>query len=253
MCYRCYKQICFVLDCQQDPLTSPRRRRAIAFVLALLTGIAWVDHRDNFHGDEVYAAVVQLDDHGVAHGDDHGAGHEPGHPSLAVHRTATWFQTNGVEFTVGTLVDGLAVMMLLVVTLVSLLVHVYSTDYVHGDRRYTHFFAFLSLFSASMLLLVVSENTLQLLCAWELVGVCSFALIGHWWEEKPNSDAALKAFLSQGLEPPALIGLAKKNETIIFSDGREALNLPHHDPALRLLQHIRDEAHNFAKPTKLGD
>jgi excinuclease ABC subunit C len=58
--------------------------------------------------------------------------------------------------------------------------------------------------------------------------------------------AALKAFLSQGLEPPALIGLAKKNETIIFSDGREALNLPHHDPALRLLQHIRDEAHNFA-------
>lgn len=58
--------------------------------------------------------------------------------------------------------------------------------------------------------------------------------------------AALKAFLGQGLEPPTLIGLAKKNETIIFSDGREALNLPHHDPALRLLQHIRDEAHHFA-------
>lgn len=58
--------------------------------------------------------------------------------------------------------------------------------------------------------------------------------------------AALKAFLGQGLEPPALIGLAKKNETIIFSDGRDALNLPHHDPALRLLQHIRDEAHHFA-------
>lgn len=58
--------------------------------------------------------------------------------------------------------------------------------------------------------------------------------------------AALKAFLSQGLEPPELIGLAKKNETIIFSDGREPLNLDHHDPALRLLQHIRDEAHHFA-------
>ncbi|MGJ8649251.1 MAG: excinuclease ABC subunit UvrC [Opitutaceae bacterium] len=58
--------------------------------------------------------------------------------------------------------------------------------------------------------------------------------------------AALKAFLGQGLEPPALIGLAKRNETVIFSDGREPLNLPHHDPALRLLQHIRDEAHNFA-------
>ena len=102
----------------------------IAFVLALLTGIAWVDHRDNFHGDEVHVAVVQVDDHGVAHGDDHGAGHEPGHPSLAVHRTVTWFQTNGVEFTVGTLVDGLAVMMLRVVTLVSLLVHVYFFYYL---------------------------------------------------------------------------------------------------------------------------
>jgi excinuclease ABC subunit C len=58
--------------------------------------------------------------------------------------------------------------------------------------------------------------------------------------------AALKAFLSQGLEPPELIGLAKRNETIIFSDGREPLNLEHNDPALRLLQHIRDEAHHFA-------
>ena len=59
-------------------------------------------------------------------------------------------------------------------------------------------------------------------------------------------SAALKAFLEQGFEPPMLIGLAKKKETIIFSDGREPLNLSHHDPALRMLQHLRDEAHNFA-------
>ena len=59
-------------------------------------------------------------------------------------------------------------------------------------------------------------------------------------------SAALKAFLEQGLEPPELIGLAKKKETIIFSNGREPLNLSHHDPALRMLQHLRDEAHNFA-------
>lgn len=58
--------------------------------------------------------------------------------------------------------------------------------------------------------------------------------------------AALKAFLEQGLEPPELIGLAKKKETIIFSDGRKPLNLSHHNPALRMLQHLRDEAHNFA-------
>ena len=196
----------------------------IAFILALLTAAAWVDHRDDYHGEEVRVAVVQHSvgdgaDHGADHGDDHGAGHESGHPSLAVHRTATWFQTNGVEFTVGTLVDGPAVMMLVVVTLVSLLVHVYSTDYVHGDRRYTHFFAFLSLFSASMLLLVVSENTLQLLCAWELVGVCSFALIGHWWEEKPNSDAALKAFLTNRVgDMGLLVGV-----TVLFFAAGSAL------------------------------
>ncbi len=78
----------------------------------------------------------------------------------------------------------------------SFLVHVYSTRYMQGDRRYTHYFALLNLFTASMLLLVVADNTLMLLVAWELVGVCSFVLIGHWWEEKPNSDAAVKAFLT---------------------------------------------------------
>ena len=58
--------------------------------------------------------------------------------------------------------------------------------------------------------------------------------------------AALKAFFGQNIEPPTIIGLAKRNETIIFSDGRESINLPHYDPALRLLQHVRDEAHHFA-------
>jgi NADH-quinone oxidoreductase subunit L len=96
-------------------------------------------------------------------------------------------------------------MMLIVVTLVSLLVHIYSTDYVAGDRRYTHFFAFLSLFTASMLGLIMASSTLQLLCLWELVGVCSFVLIGHWWEEKPNSDAALKAFLTNRVGDVGLI------------------------------------------------
>ena len=103
------------------------------------------------------------------------------------------------------LLDGPAVMMLFVVTLVSLLVHVYSTDYVGGDRRYTHFFAFLSLFTASMLGLVMAKTTLQLIVVWELVGVCSFVLIGHWWEEKANSDAALKAFITNRVGDVGLI------------------------------------------------
>ncbi len=97
---------------------------------------------------------------------------------------------------IGTWVDGQSIMMLFVVTFISMLVHIYSTEYVSGDRRYTHYFAFLSLFTASMLFMVLSTSTIQLIVGWELVGVCSFALIGHWWEDKPNSDAALKAFLT---------------------------------------------------------
>tara|TARA_B100000586_G_scaffold41296_1_gene26443 strand:- start:5125 stop:7398 length:2274 start_codon:yes stop_codon:yes gene_type:complete len=180
----------------------------IAFVLSLLTAAAWIDHRDNFEGEEVHRAVAAPNlsaDEGHADEGHAAEGHAAGHPSLAVHNTVTWFELNDVTFTAGTLVDGPAVMMLVVVTLVSLLVHVYSTEYVAGDQRYTHFFAFLSLFTASMLLLVVSENTLQLLVSWELVGVCSFVLIGHWWEEKPNSDAALKAFLTNRVGDMGLI------------------------------------------------
>jgi NADH-quinone oxidoreductase subunit L len=113
-----------------------------------------------------------------------------------VVRCATWIKSDTATITWGTQIDGLSVLMLVVVTLISLLVHVFSTDYVHGDRRYTHYFAFLSLFTGSMLFFVLSQSTLQMIVGWELVGLCSFALIGHWWEEQPNSDAALKAFLT---------------------------------------------------------
>ena len=175
----------------------------IALLLSVCTGLAWMSHRDDYHGNETHLSVVAVDHDGRAA--DPGGHQVHGEPSVAVTNTVTWFQAGGVEFTAGTLVDGPAVMMLFMVTLVSLLIHVYSTDYVAGDRRYTHFFAFLSLFSASMLLLVVSENTLQLLVAWELVGVCSFVLIGHWWEERDNSDAALKAFLTNRVGDMGLI------------------------------------------------
>lgn len=119
--------------------------------------------------------------------------HEQSRPIVkCVH----WFNSGAAKVNIGTQVDGQSVMMLVVVTLISLLVHIFSTDYVAGDRRYTHYFAFLSLFTASMLFFVLSENVLQLIVGWELIGVCSFALIGHWWEDKPNSDAALKAFIT---------------------------------------------------------
>src|SRR6185436_12295547 len=132
---------------------------------------------------------------GGSGGDEQAGEAEAHHEVEPVVTEATWFTIGGHDYKAGTFVDGLSVMMLLVVTTISLLVYVYSTDYVGGDRRYTHYFAFLSLFSAAMLLLVISRNTVQFITAWELVGLCSFALIGHWWEEKPNSDAALKAFI----------------------------------------------------------
>jgi NADH-quinone oxidoreductase subunit L len=96
----------------------------------------------------------------------------------------------------GMRIDGLTAMMFLLVTFVSLMVQVYSTGYMHGDSRYTYYFGLLSLFTFSMLLLVIAENLLILLVGWELVGVCSYLLIGFWWEEKVNSDAGIKAFLT---------------------------------------------------------
>jgi len=127
----------------------------------------------------------------VIFGDDGHAASEVGETDSAESK-----HSESISISIGTQVDGQSVMLLFVVTFISLLVHVYSTDYVHGDRRYTHYFAFLSLFTSAMLFMVLASSTLQLIVGWELVGVCSFALIGHWWEEKPNSDAALKAFLT---------------------------------------------------------
>ena len=113
-----------------------------------------------------------------------------------ISKVGGWWSSAGASFAVGTLVDGQTVLLLLVVTSISLLVHIYSSEYVKGDRRFVHFYAFLSLFTASMLFFVMAQNLVQMIVGWELVGVCSFALIGHWWEERPNTDAALKAFLT---------------------------------------------------------
>lgn len=113
-----------------------------------------------------------------------------------VVKTWTWWQNSGVSFGIGQHVDGLTVAILLVVAFISTLVQIYSLEYLRGDRRYTHFFASLTLFSAGMLNMVVAENMIQLVLGWEIMGLCSFLLIGHWWEEGANSRAALKAFFT---------------------------------------------------------
>ena len=131
-------------------------------------------------------------------GEDHGGGHEAAPIRRPVDRRWTWFETGGVKVHAGTHADGLAVAMLFVVSLISLLVHVFSFSYMHGDSRFTHYYAALSLFTTGMFVLVTASNTLQALFGWELMGLCSFMLIGHWWDREgnKNSNAALKAFFT---------------------------------------------------------
>jgi NADH-quinone oxidoreductase subunit L len=113
-----------------------------------------------------------------------------------VIKSWTWWQFGGVRFGLGEHIDGLAVMLLLLVTFISTLVLVYSLEYVRDDRRFTHYFASMTLFSAGMLTMVLAENMVQLILGWEIMGLCSFLLIGHWWEEEANARAAVKAFLT---------------------------------------------------------
>jgi NADH-quinone oxidoreductase subunit L len=107
-----------------------------------------------------------------------------------------WWQIGGMKFTIGQSIDGLSIIVLVVVAFISTLVQIYSLEYLRGDRRYTHFFAALTLFSAGMLAMVVAEDMILFLLGWEIMGLCSFMLIGHWWEEGANSRAALKAFFT---------------------------------------------------------
>ncbi|MBI2705857.1 MAG: NADH-quinone oxidoreductase subunit L [Actinobacteria bacterium] len=130
--------------------------------------------------------------------------------TIPVCASITWFETavstsQTIKFEAGTVLDGLSALMLFVVSIISLLVHIYSKEYLHDDRRFTHYYAFLSLFTASMLFFVLGSNSLQMLVGWELVGVCSFVLIGHWWEEGNNTYAALKAFLTNRVGDTGLI------------------------------------------------
>lgn len=108
----------------------------------------------------------------------------------------SWFHIGIVQIDMGVLVDPLTAMMLVVVTTVSLLVQIYSCGYMKGDPGYGRFFAFLSLFAGSMLGLVVAVNFLQLYFFWELVGLCSYLLIGFYYHKVSAREAAKKAFMT---------------------------------------------------------
>ena len=116
-------------------------------------------------------------------------------PTPEAH-TVNWISLGDVTFSMGFYLDSVTVIMLIVVTLVSSLVHIFSIGYMHGDPRYPRFFAYLSLFSFSMLFLVVSDNLLGIYIGWELVGLCSYLLIGFWFEKDSAANACKKAFLT---------------------------------------------------------
>jgi len=107
----------------------------------------------------------------------------------------TWLLSDAVPMQVGFLVDRLSALMMVVVTFVSLCVHVYTIGYMHDDPGYTRFFSYISLFTFAMLMLVMSNNFMQLFFGWEAVGVVSYLLIGFWYTRPSATFASLKAFI----------------------------------------------------------
>ena len=168
-----------------------------SLVVSTGAGLQWMDRVDSAeeagHGGEEAIGLLQTFGRSVPRAAE-GAEAEPFiEPVIS---TWVWWQNSGLEFGIGSLADGLAILLLWLVAFISLLVQIFSLDYVRDDRRYTHFFGALTLFSAGMLIMVMAPNMVQLILGWEIMGLTSFMLIGHWWEDYPNSRAALKAFFT---------------------------------------------------------
>ncbi|MBF0618556.1 MAG: NADH-quinone oxidoreductase subunit L [Candidatus Omnitrophica bacterium] len=133
-----------------------------------------------------------------------------------------WLTVNGQPITLGIIIDSLTVMMLLVVTIVGTLIQIYSIGYMSGDPRYSRFFAYISLFMASMLGLLLADNLLLLYIFWEGVGLCSCLLVAFWYEKPAAAAAGVKAFVTTrvgdtGLLLGILILLSLGN-TLHFAD-----------------------------------
>jgi NADH-quinone oxidoreductase subunit L len=106
-----------------------------------------------------------------------------------------WMSVSSFQADIGFYLDALSVVMVLVITFVAFLIHLYSTEYMEGDEGYSRFFAYMNLFVASMVTLVLADNLLLLYLGWEGVGLCSYLLIGFWYTDPVNGRAARKAFI----------------------------------------------------------
>jgi NADH-quinone oxidoreductase subunit L len=130
-------------------------------------------------------------------------------PGGALTATAwTWFEAGGLRPGISLRLDALSLAFTLVVTFVGFLIHLYSTAFMAGDEGYSRFFAYMNLFVASMLILVLASNLLLLYLGWEGVGLCSYLLIGFWYKDPANVRAAMKAFIVTRVGDTALaVGL----------------------------------------------
>lgn len=138
----------------------------------------------------------------------------------------TWLVSGGIRFEIGFLVDSLTVMMLLVVNFVSLMVHIYTIGYMHDDDGYQRFFCYISLFTFSMLMLVMSNNFLQLFFGWEAVGTVSYLLIGFYYQKETAIFANMKAFLVNRVGDFGFVlgiaGIVMYTNSLDYSDAFEA-------------------------------
>ena len=148
----------------------------------------------------------------------------------------TWMVVGGLKMEVGFLVDGFSAMMMCVVTFVSLMVHIYTIGYMEEDEGYNRFFAYISLFTFAMLMLVMSNNMLQLFFGWEAVGLVSYLLIGFWFNKPTAIFANMKAFLVNRVGDfgfilgigliAAYAGTLNYTEAFAKTDALAALTLP---------------------------
>jgi NADH-quinone oxidoreductase subunit L len=145
-------------------------------------------------GSFVVSVLVLMDLLGLGHGER----------SVIVH-VYDWIQVGSFEAPVAFRVDPLSMVMALTVTGVGFLIHVYSIDYLHGDPRYTRYFAYLNLFVFSMLMLVLADNFVLLYLGWEGVGLCSYLLIAFWFQRKAAADAGKKAFIVTRIGDTAML------------------------------------------------
>jgi len=106
-----------------------------------------------------------------------------------------WIAAAGLSTEFGMQIDPLSIVMILVVTGVSFIIHIYAIGYMHGDRGFARFFIYLNLFVSAMLILVTANNFLMMFVGWEGVGLCSYLLIGFWYEDDYNAYAGRKAFV----------------------------------------------------------